>query len=121
MTPKRPSVRRRAELALYLGVFTAIGVLTVPSLRSQAAELLIVAQKNRAFAVRSISVSRGSTVSFSNEDDYAHQLRIIGPGLDLDSELQPPGEPLEVLFAQVGSFEVRCGIHPRMRMTVTAQ
>lgn len=109
---------RTATAALVLA--SVLGAVLPPwaALASQAAE---VVQKGRAFAVREIEVARGGVLRFLNEDDFPHQINVKGPGLDVDSGLQEPGEPLEVAFPSAGTFEVRCGVHPRMRMSVRVE
>lgn len=103
------SLCRFLHLMVLMLVFAAL---------SAAAESFAVSQRNRAFALRQVTIGQNDVVRFSNEDDYAHQLRINGPGVDFDSDLQSPGETIDVPFPTAGSYEVRCGIHPRMRMTV---
>ena len=82
--------------------------------------LVTVTQKDRAFGVRDIQMERGGTVRFINEDDFPHQINVRGNGLNTESGLQGPGETIEVALPLVGDFAVRCGIHPRMRMTIHA-
>lgn len=98
----------------------ACAIAALPLL-AYAAEVVTVAQKGRAFAVRELAIARGGQVRFTNEDDYPHQLNVSGPGLAIDSGLQEPGEAIVVAFPAAGSFEVRCGVHPRMRLTVRTE
>jgi plastocyanin len=77
-----------------------------------------VAQKNRDFAVKDLSVARGETVRFTNEDDFLHQVFVHAPGFSFDSEEQPPGGNVDVAFTKAGDFKVLCGIHPKMSMAV---
>ena len=87
----------------------------VPAL---AAQVILVAQKDRTFAVDEVVVERGGVVRFTNEDDFPHQISVSGGGVEFDSGLQGPGELVEVAAKAAGTFQVRCGIHPRMRMTI---
>lgn len=97
------------------------GVVVGPIMLAGAAELVTVSQKGRAFATRELRIARGDTVRFANDDDFPHQIQARGPGLELDSDLQAPGESLAVPFPAAGAFEVRCGVHPKMRLTITVQ
>lgn len=83
-----------------------------------AAQVVVVAQKDRAFGVDEAAVERGGVIRFTNEDDFPHQISISGAGLEFDSGLQGPGELVEVAAMAPGLFQVRCGIHPRMRMAI---
>lgn len=115
-----PRKARSAKAALALALAAAFGAVHLPwaALASQATE---VVQKGRAFAVREIGIARGGVLRFLNEDDFPHQINVKGPGVSVDSGLQNPGEPLEVAFPSAGTFEVRCGVHPRMRMGVRVE
>lgn len=77
-----------------------------------------VIQKHRAFVVGELMIERGSSLRFINEDDFPHQVHVTGPDMDTDSPLQSSGTALVVAFPVKGTFEVTCGVHPRMHMTV---
>ncbi len=75
----------------------------------------VVVQKGRAFHPAEISINRGETVTFTNEDSFIHQIFVT----DLfDSEEKAPGQNLNEIFPAAGTFQVRCHIHPTMHMTV---
>lgn len=97
------------------------GVVIGPSMLAGAAGLVTVTQKGRAFAVRELRIARGDTVRFANDDDFPHQIHASGPGMELDSDLQAPGESLSVPFPTAGAFEIRCGVHPKMRLTIAVE
>jgi plastocyanin len=75
----------------------------------------VVSQKGRAFHPTDVTINRGETLTFTNEDSFIHQ--IYADGL-FDSEEKAPGENLNETFPDTGTFQVRCHIHPTMRMTV---
>jgi plastocyanin len=74
-----------------------------------------VTQKGRAFRPAEVTIGRGETLAFTNEDSFIHQIYVDGL---FDSEEKAPGEILNETFAKAGTFQVRCHIHPTMRMTV---
>ena len=74
-----------------------------------------VSQKGRAFRPAEVTINRGEALSFTNEDSFIHQIYVDGL---FDSEEKSPGEVLTETFATAGTFQVRCHIHPTMRMTV---
>lgn len=88
---------------------------------TQAAEGHVVRQKGREFDRASLTVPRGETVRFTNDDEFLHQVYVDAPAFGFDSAEQAPGQDVEVAFTEAGLFEVRCGIHPRMRLEVTVQ
>lgn len=105
------NVRTALALVATVGAFD----LPWPALASHVIE---VAQKGRAFAVREVEIARGDVLRFTNADEFPHQIQAKGPGVDVDSGLQAPGETLDIAFPATGTVELRCGMHPRMRMSV---
>ena len=75
----------------------------------------VVVQRGRAFHPAEITIGRNEPLIFTNEDSFIHQIYDVGL---FDSEEKGPGENLNETFPQTGSFQVRCHIHPTMRMTV---
>lgn len=89
-------------------------------LLARADAIVTVVQKDRAFDMRELRTAAGTSIRFTNEDDFPHQISVSGPGLEVESPLQAPGEVATVAIPAAGMFKVRCGIHPKMRLTVTA-
>ena len=75
----------------------------------------VISQKGRAFHPTEVAIARGETLTFTNEDSFIHQIYVDGL---FDSEEKAPGENLNETFPTAGTFQVRCHIHPTMRMTV---
>ena len=82
---------------------------------------VVVTQRDRAFSTPELTVARGTVLHFTNEDEFPHQINANGPEVDLSSGLQGTGEVVDLLLPAAGVTEVRCGIHPRMRLTVRVQ
>jgi plastocyanin len=74
-----------------------------------------IAQSGRAFHPTDVTINRGESLTFTNNDEFIHQ--IYATGL-FDSEEKGPGENLTETFTQTGTFEVRCHIHPKMKLVV---
>jgi plastocyanin len=91
-----------------------VSLLLALAIRPAVADTVVV-QKSRAFHPLEVTVDRGSVVTFTNNDSYLHQIYVDGL---FDSEEKAPGENLNETFPQAGTFQVRCHIHPTMRMTV---
>ena len=75
----------------------------------------IVVQQGRAFHPGEISINRGEALIFTNNDEFIHQVYV--PGL-FDSDEKAPGQNLTESFPEAGTFEVRCHIHPKMKLVV---
>ena len=83
------------------------------------ATALTVEQRGRSFGVAELAVKVGDTVTFINNDIYGHNVYSDTEGAVFDIGLQEPGETLGVTFDEAVVAEVRCRIHPRMRLQVT--
>ena len=81
----------------------------------------VVDQKDRKFSVTEVTVKPGEKVSFKNSDDVAHNVFSVTPGLEFEIQRQGPGEKSAVPFNKEGTVEVRCSIHPRMKLTVNVK
>ena len=92
--------------------------LAMPAL---AADLGIT-QSNQTFSSASLNVHAGDKVDFKNADTVTHNITIkTGEGDADDLGLQKPGGTVSYKFEAKGVYRVVCSIHPRMKMTVTAQ
>ncbi len=81
-----------------------------------------VDQVGQQFSKKSLKVAVGEKVSYVNGDDAIHNINVIDAAdLARDLGLQKPGETIDVLFDKSGKFTVRCSIHPKMKMVVTAE
>jgi plastocyanin len=78
-----------------------------------------VIQKDKKFAEAEITVSKGDSVFFKNDDAITHNVFSMTPGMSFDLKTQKPGEASEIKFAKAGRAEVKCAIHPQMKMFVT--
>jgi plastocyanin len=113
---RRPAAPRRQGSCLMLG---ALLLLVATALFAAAAHR--VAQKGRAFSLSQITIARGDTVLFSNDDEFLHQIYVDSPNMSFDSDEQPPGQTIQVNFPRAGTFPVRCHIHPKMLLTVLVE
>jgi plastocyanin len=77
-----------------------------------------IVQMGRAFHPGETTIARGETLIFSNHDDFIHQIYVASNAMSFDSAEQSPGQNVEVTFPATGTFEVRCHIHPKMRLVV---
>jgi len=78
-----------------------------------------ISQKDKTFSQESASVRAGEKIRFVNDDNVTHNLTLKTPaGKMKPGVLEKPGEDTELAFDEVGSYEVRCLIHPKMKMSV---
>jgi plastocyanin len=100
----------------------AAGLLAAALLGLAAAALAedvdTIVQNGRAFHPGEITIARGTTLNFSNEDEFIHQIYVDVEGFNYDSAEQSPGEVFHITFPDAGTFPVRCHIHPKMLLVV---
>ena len=92
-----------------------LSLLLLPGAAMAADPAHTVVQKGRAFRPTEVTINRDEGLTFTNEDSFIHQIYVDGL---FDSEEKGPGEVLNETFPKVGTFRVRCHIHPTMRLIV---
>lgn len=75
-----------------------------------------ISQKGKVFSEKKLELSVGQTVNFINDDAVKHN--IIVKKLKFNGGISEPGQETQITFDKSGKFKVRCGIHPKMKMTV---
>ena len=71
--------------------------------------------KSYRFAPAAVSVKIGDTVTWTNNDNFTHSVRIAGS----KPLVMKPGESVTHTFGAAGTFQYDCSFHPRdMRGTV---
>jgi len=85
---------------------------------SAAAEEHVVAQKNKAFSVKKLSLKVGDTVKFVNEDSFAHNVFSLSAPKSFDLGSFGTGGTKSVTFDKPGKVEVECAVHPDMRLDI---
>ena len=86
-----------------------------------AAAPITITQKGLQFSSTELSVGKGQVVTFVNDDRTAHNITVKGDGVNLNGGLQQPGGQFSVPFTRPGTYEVSCGIHPKMKLEVTVK
>ncbi len=110
----------RAELlaSLLRGVLLGLAILPVAGM---AADTTTVVQQHRAFSTDKLTEPMGTTLHFSNEDDFAHEIYVQSPSFNFESDEQEPGETLSLTLTTRGHFTIHCHIHPKMHLDVDVQ
>jgi plastocyanin len=100
-----------------------VAVLTVAAVSGTMlyASSHVVKQKMRLFSPGALSVSAGDTVVFKNDDTVTHHIYSATRGSEFELETTEPSEDVRHTFAKRGRVEIRCGLHPGMRMIVTVK
>jgi plastocyanin len=86
-----------------------------------AADPVTVGQQGLRFSSAELTVAKDQIVIFMNNDTTTHNIMVVGEGLRVNGGLQSPGAEFRVPFLKAGTYTVSCGIHPKMKMTVTVK
>lgn len=90
-------------------------VVTLPGAGEPSPGTYRIAQQDRAFQPRVLTVPAGSEVNFPNKDDTQHHVYSFSEAKTFDIELYA-GEPESpIRFDQPGIVELGCNIHDRMQ------
>lgn len=98
-----------------------IAAVAAPVLGATAARAAThaVAIQGHAFAPQTLTVRRGDTVTFTNNDRAPHTATQQPNGFDTRRLNQ--GASAEIVFDRAGRFEYICEFHPSMRGTIIVQ
>ena len=80
-----------------------------------------VIQKDKTFDKTSLELKVGESISFVNNDTVTHNVFSNSPDIKFDLKTQKPGETSKIKFDKAGTGEVRCAIHPGMKIAVTVK
>jgi cytochrome c peroxidase len=81
----------------------------------------LVRQVDKQFHPARVRLKAGQTLTISNADQRVHNVRIYAPTLDFNSGAQEAGDVVSIPFANSGSFDAFCGIHPAMRLRIDVE
>jgi plastocyanin len=101
-------------------IFLALVCAGTLSLQAQAAELRVT-QKGQQFNPRTLTIKAGDEVVFVNDDTGTHNVFSESAANSFDLKAQRPGASTRVAFPKAGKVDVRCAIHPAMRMTIEVE
>jgi plastocyanin len=77
-----------------------------------------VGQVKKAFAVGVLKAKVGDTITFRNDDEFAHNVFSLSDVQSFDLGSYKKGETRTVKLTTPGTIEVECAIHPEMKMKI---
>jgi plastocyanin len=116
MKTKERNMSARALTILALSALT-LSALSV-SRAVSAGEKHVVTQKGKSFSVTELHVKVGDVVEFKNDDDVSHNVFSVSKIQPFNTKMQTPGSDTAVTFINEGTIEVRCAIHPGMKLQI---
>ena len=85
---------------------------------ADAANTKLIVQASRKFNPTDVTIGVGESLNIINRDDFTHEIYINSGAMNFESDEQSPGQTVTVTFPALGTFTVRCHIHPRMSLAV---
>ena len=77
-----------------------------------------VGQAKKAFTVGVLKAKVGDTITFHNDDEFAHNVFSLSDAQSFDLGSYKKGETRNVKLTAPGTIEVECAIHPEMKMKI---
>jgi plastocyanin len=106
-------------VAIFLGVGLAlIHPGTGEALTSPAAEQQVKID-NFTFAPATLTIAAGTAVRWTNHDDIPHN--VVSEDRSFKSKALDTDEQFTYTFQKPGTYEYFCGLHPRMKGTITVK
>jgi plastocyanin len=75
-------------------------------------------QKGKVFSAPEITIKKGDTLVFLNDDNITHNVLSTTPGNDFNLGAIGPGRSTPVTFTKASTVDIICAIHPGMKMQV---
>lgn len=88
---------------------------------AQSQDVITISQKKRKYAPGAVTIKTGDKLRIVNDDIFLHHAFIDEETMTFDSGSMEEGETRDIEFTAAGSFQVRCAIHPKMRLDVTVE
>lgn len=96
----------------------ALLALTLAAVGARAADFTVDQIKER-FDHDGLTIKAGDSVTFTNSDPVKHNLTVVTPDEDSkDLGIEQPGGKVSYTTAKAGVYDVRCSIHPKMKMKI---
>ncbi len=118
--PARGVTRRRRAWVIFAVILS--GAVAGGAGAGSQIQKIRISQRDQAFRPGELTIHRGDMLQIANDDDdVLHHAFVDSEKFKFDSGDQEPGTTVEVAFPTSGTFTVRCGIHPRMRLKVQVE
>jgi plastocyanin len=96
-------------------LLASAGALAQQAAATKSAEIVI---ENFKFVPATLTVTPGTTVTWSNHDEEPHNIVNVDQPRRFRSQAIDGGEKYTFLFDQPGTYKYICAVHPHMEGTV---
>lgn len=101
--PLRPALA--ILIALLLAACTQVDTPAAPVATNQ-----VDLPRSYRFAPEDITVQAGTEVTWTNNDNFTHSVRLLDSG---EAQMMKPGESVSHTFSAPGLFRYDCSLHPK--------
>ena len=112
------TIRYLALSLLVLAAAACSGGSAEPTAEAAGGGGASVTMADLAYSPTATDVSAGATVTWTNNDDVPHTVTFSADGVDDSDELKQ-GDTFAATFAEAGTYDYVCAIHPDMKGKVT--
>ena len=99
----------RSALALLFGVLL-VAACQAAGPSAPVATSQVDLPRSYKFAPENITVAVGTTVTWTNNDNFTHSVRLLDGG---ETQFMKPGESVTHAFATSGLYQYDCSLHPK--------
>ena len=104
----------RSNSTIRLSFLAAVVALALPAFAGDQT----VGHAKKAFTVGVLKAKVGDTITFRNDDEFAHNVFSLSDAQSFDLGSYKKGEVRTVKLTAPGTIEVECAIHPEMKMKI---
>ena len=113
-----PFVNYRPASSLSSYLASGLCSLAIVLTGSTWAEEFEVGQHNKKFSTSQLQVKVGDTIHFTNQDSFFHNIYSLSETQAFDLGSYPKGQHRSITAKKAGAIDVKCAIHPHMKMTI---
>jgi plastocyanin len=114
------NAHRHTILRTFLALALAVPAITASwSPAAWAGDTNHVVIKDFAFSPKALTVAPGTTVTWVNQDDEAHQL--MSKGKEFRSPALDTNDVFSFTFSKSGTYDYFCTLHPQMIGTIVVK
>jgi plastocyanin len=80
-----------------------------------------ISQKNRKYSPKAVTLKKGDSLNVVNDDIFLHHAFIKSDDMEFDSGSMEEGDSAKITFETSGQYQLKCAIHPKMKLDITVE
>ncbi len=103
----------RAAAGLAAGALLIIGCAAPGGSGTPVSTNVVDLPPSYRFAPASITITAGETVTWTNNDNFTHNVQFTAGGPTSEPQTMEPGQDVQLEFPTAGTFDYICSLHPQ--------